>query len=437
MARKAASDVLPAASDMLPAIEGGPAPANDDTPEGLHVRRKPVAPNHTTITKANLRRLVCPSDKTEVFFWDAEVRGLALRAYPAGKRVWVCQYRDANGRTRRVQLSKVSDIDPAEARKLARETLQRVAAGANPALERKAARHAATVGSLVDDYLKDAALRLKPNTLDHSKRNLGKYALSLHHEAIEAVDRARLFRLRDKIAKDAGKVQANRTLATLSAMWTWGLKAGLVKGENPAAFVPKFVETARERVLSEDEIRALWRATASGRAFDRIVRLLLLTGCRRQEVGSMEWSELAGDLWTIPASRMKGGRAHEVPLSPLALAQLPAVSVGSVFGAGKSGVTGFDGWTAAKRRLDKAMTPSPSDNSALEPWGLHDLRRTFSTVMNERDLADPHIIEACLAHTGVKVGVAGVYNRAAYREAKRAAFMAWAALIGEIVGAEQ
>jgi integrase len=424
MAHKAASDLLPAASDLLPDLER--TPANDDTPDRVsRVRRRDPLPDHINITKSSLPRLVCPPGKKEAFFWDKDIPGLALRAYPSGKRVWICQYRDRHGRTRRVPLGSAAVIDPAKAREKARETLGAVANGGNPALDRKAARQAATVGSLVDAYLQDAALRLKPNTLDQSERNLRKYAASLHSDALAIIDRAGLFKLRNKLAKEAGEVQANRVLATLSAMWTWGLRAGVVTGENPAAFVPRFSETARERVLSEDEIRTLWRATASGKTFDRIVRLILLTGCRRQEVGSMEWCEIDGELWTVPASRMKGGLAHEVPLPLLALAQLPPkVSGGALFGS-------FDGWTAAKRRLDEAMAALRSEAPAL-PWGLHDLRRTFSTMMNERGLAEPHIIEACLAHTGVKSGVAGVYNRAAYREAKRAALGAWAALVGGI-----
>jgi integrase len=425
MAHKAASDLLPPASDLLPDLEL--APANDDTLDRVsRVHRRDALPDHINITKSSLPRLVCPPGKKEVFFWDKDIPGLALRAYPSGRRVWICQYRDQHGRTRRVPLGSVAVIDPAAARERARETLRAVANGGNPALDRKAARQAATVGSLVDAYLQDAARRLKPNTLDQSQRNLRKYAGSLHSDAIAIIDRAALFKLGNKLAKDAGEVQANRVLATLSAMWTWGLKAGLVRGENPAAFVPRFPETTRERVLSEGEIQALWHVTASGKTFDRIVRLILLTGCRRQEVGSMEWCEIDGDLWTIPGSRMKGGQVHEVPLSALARAQLPPKADGAVFGA-------FDGWTAAKRRLDEAIAALRSDAPAL-PWGLHDLRRTFSTMMNEHGLAEPHIIEACLAHTGFKSGVAGVYNRAAYREAKRAALEAWAALVSEIAG---
>jgi integrase len=275
------------------------------------------------ITKVTLARLVCPTGKTEAFFCDAETPGLALRAYPSGKRVWLCQYRDQHGRTRRVPLGQVSVVDPASARKAAREALHRVASGANPALERKATRTATNVGWLIDAYLQHAERKLKPSTLDQTQRNLRKYAGSLHGDAVAIVDRSSIFRLHQKIGADAGQVQANRVLASLSAMWSWALHADLVIGENPAAFVPRFPEADRERVLARDELLLLWRATAFDQPFHRIVRLILLTGGRRQEVGSMRWDEIDGGLWTIPAARMKGGRPHEVPLSVLALAQLP------------------------------------------------------------------------------------------------------------------
>ena len=443
MAHKAASDTLPIASGVLPAA-GQDRPANDDPiplpkrSARLPVRRetRQAQPGRQVhITKATLAGLHCPPGKAEAFFWDKGMSGLAVRAYPSGRRVWLCQYRDEHGRTRRVPLGKVGVVDVASAREAARETLQRVAGGANPALERRATRTAASVGWLVDAYLQHAEHALKPGTFDQTQRNLRKYAASLHGDAVAVVDRAAIFRLHQKIGDDAGRVQANRVLATLSAMWSWALHAGLVVGENPAAFVPRFREAGRERVLDRDELRLLWRATGSDQAFQRIVRLILLTGCRRQEVGSMQWSEVEVDLWTIPAARMKGGRPHEVPLSALALAQLPdRVDGGSVF---SEGATGFDGWTAAKHRLDAAMPAlCAPDAPALPPWGLHDLRRTFSTMMHDRGLAEPHIIEAVLAHRGGQSGVAGIYNRAAYREPKRAALAAWATLVDKIVGGE-
>jgi integrase len=424
VAYKAASDLLPIASGVLPEkplTNNGAIRLPKRSAQSPLVRgtRQAQPGRQVDITKATLPRLHCPPGKTEAFFWDSETPGFALRAYPSGRRVWLCQYRDEHGRTRRVPLGKVGVVEPASARKAARETLARVAGGANPALERRAARIAASVGWLVDAYLQHAERALKPNTLDQTQRNLRKYAASLHVDAVGVVDRAAIFRLHQKIGDDAGRVQANQVLATLSAMWTWALRAGLVVGENPAAFVPRFREAQRERVLDLDELRLLWRATGSDQPFHRIVRLILLTGCRRQEVGSMQWSEIEGDLWTIPAVRMKGARPHEVTLPALALAQLPdRVNGGSLF---SESAAGFDGWTAAKHRLDAAMAALRApDLPAPPPWGLHDLRRTLSTMMHDRGLAEPHIIEAVLGHRGAQGGVAGVYNRAAYREPKRA-----------------
>jgi hypothetical protein len=123
-------------------------PANDDTSDRVsRVRPRDALPHHINITKSSLPRLICPPGKKEAFFWDKDIPGLALRAYPSGKRVWICQYRDQHGRTRRVPLGPAAVIDPAKAREKARETLGAVANGGNPALDRKAARQAATVAA--------------------------------------------------------------------------------------------------------------------------------------------------------------------------------------------------------------------------------------------------------------------------------------------------
>jgi integrase len=245
---------------------------------------------------------------------------------------------------------------------------------------------------------------------------------------VTVVDRAAISRLHQRLGNEVGRIQANRVLGSLSAAWVWALRTGLVGGDNPAACVPKFTEQPRERVLSPHELRLIWQCTDSDRPFDRIVRLLLLTACRRQEIGGMRWTEIEGDLLVVPAARMKRSRPHEVPLSSLALAQLPKRNGdGCVFSTTDAG---FDGWSRVKKALDGRIA---SISSPLPPWGLHDMRRTFSTMTHERGLAEPHIIEAVLAHEGAQSGVAGVYNRAAYREQKRAALNAWAELITDIV----
>jgi len=187
--------------------------------------------------------------------------------------------------------------------------------------------------------------------------------------------------------------------------------------------VPKNAETPRERVLSDAEIRAIWKGTDSRSDYDRILRLLLLTGARRTEVGSMRWEEVNGNgLWTVPAERMKNGLPHEVFLTEAARKLLPPRREGS-FVFGKTTDAGYSGWSRSKARLDGRLK--------LTPWSLHDFRRTMSTRLHDSGIP-PHIVEALLAHVGHKQGVGGIYNKASYREQKREALELWAALIEKI-----
>ena len=184
--------------------------------------------------------------------------------------------------------------------------------------------------------------------------------------------------------------------------------------------MPRNAEVARERVLSNEEIAAIWRATGTGSDYSRIVRMLLLTGCRREEIGGLRWDEIERDVITLGRDRTKTGAVQEVFLGPLALAQLPEREDREfVFGRGRSNGAGFSGWSKSKARLDAAV--------GFE-WRLHDLRRTLSTRLNDAGV-EPHVVEALLGHAGARAGIAGVYNKAAYREQKRQALEKWAGIV--------
>jgi integrase len=197
---------------------------------------------------------------------------------------------------------------------------------------------------------------------------------------------------------------------------------------------PPVAERSRDRVLTDDEIVAFWRAAeAIGEPFGPLYRLLLLTGQRLREAAGMRDAEISGDVWTIPAARAKNSEAHAVPLSTAAQGVLAGVrrikGAGYVFTTnGSSAVSGF---AKAKARLDKAM------GEGVEPFVIHDLRRTAASGMARLGIP-PHVVEAVLNHrTGTVSGVARVYNRFTYEAEKRAALESWGRYVLELVGERQ
>jgi integrase len=205
-------------------------------------------------------------------------------------------------------------------------------------------------------------------------------------------------------AAETAPIAANRLRANLHALWVWAMRSGMTT-TNPVAqtFLPT-VEQARERVLDDRELAALWAATEDRSDYSRIVRLLLLTGARREEVAALRWPELARNAngsmtWLLPSRRSKNALPNERVLPPLAVDQFPAPRLGSdaVFGKGDSG---FSGFSRAKLRLDA--------RSRLPAWRLHDIRRTVITRLNDLG-CEPHVVEALVGHVGfARKHIAGV-----------------------------
>jgi integrase len=325
-------------------------------------------------------------------------------------------------------LGDVSAVSLEDAREAARQTAASVAQGGNPSVDRRKKRTAGTVLEVVDAYLPYAKGQQKPRSYKETERHLRNHAAPLHHDRAEAVRRRDIAMLLDRVAERSGPIAANRVRAALSALWTWGLRTGLIEADsNPVAFTMRNPERTRERVLTDDEIKALWNATNDGADYSRIVRLCLLTGCRREEIGSLRWDEIQADRIVFGPGRMKGNLAHEIALLPMisaALPERPENAEGCVFG--KRG-TGFSGWSKRKTALDAVLKKT---GGKMQAWGLHDLRRTFSTRLHDAGV-EPLVIEALLAHK--QQGVAAVYNRASFRDAKRAALMRWQEIVTGIV----
>jgi len=325
-------------------------------------------------------------------------------------------------------LGNVSAVSLEAARQKARQHAASVTQGANPSADRKAKQSIPSVLSVIEPYLRHANTRQRPRSYEETERHLRKHAASLHHDRAAAVHRADIAALLDRVSETSGPIAANRLRAALSALWSWGMRAGLIECDsNPVTFTLRHPEMTRERTLSDDEIQAIWEATDGDGDYARIVHLCILTGCRRDEIGGLLWEEVQAERLLIGAGRMKGATAHEVPLLPAitdAFPDRPDDGKGSVFGRGG---TGFSGWSKSKALLDARLARRGVN---MPRWTLHDLRRTFSTRLHDAGV-EPLVIEALLAHK--QQGVAGVYNRASFREAKRTALTRWHSMLKEII----
>jgi integrase len=272
-----------------------------------------------------------------------------------------------------------------------------------------------TVGAVWADYLR---LHLEPTAPASVKKYTSsmKRVLPLWNDRpVAEISRKDVMEVTDA-ALARGPEARNTTIVALSSFFNWCLSRDLVAA-SPVT-VKKIKQEDRDRVLTDDEVRVFWKGcTELGPIFGPMFQLLLLTGCRRDEVAGMQWAEINGKVWSIPGSRTKNGQPLDVTLTDQALATLalmPRVE-GCAFVFTTNGRTAASGFSKAKLFLD-ALTPNLTD------YTLHDLRRTFATGLGRLGVSGP-MIERCLNHT--VPGVAGIYNRFAYAADMAAAWKLW------------
>jgi integrase len=393
------------------------------------------------LTKASVDRLKLPRGKSELIVFDEALPGFGLRMRSGGKRTWIAQYR-LGAKQRRVTLGTVETIDADDARRRAKDALARVQLGQDPQAEKTAARapkvREMALTDAVERYLTYAKRKLKASTYSGIVLHLRKHWQPLHAHELQNLERRHVAAELGRIANSSGLYGANRSRAALSALFAWAIGEGLTE-VNPVVGTNKATdEIARDRVLSSDELSMVWQQAGQSN-YGAIIRLLILTGQRREEVGGMRWSEidLNAALWHIGAERIKNGLAHDVPLSSASASILRGLTRREkrdlVFGTGDGP---FQGWSNAKSALDARMLRllQDKDKSAqLSPWRIHDIRRTVATRLADLGVL-PHVVEAVLNHiSGYRAGVAGVYNRATYATEKRAALDLWARRLAAIV----
>jgi integrase len=408
---------------------------------------------------------------------DAGCPGLYFVIQPSGAKGWALRYRRPDGRPAKLVLGSVFAKSPeakepdtapsigghltlAAAHRLVTALRHEIAQGRDPAAahmkskqdRRTAAAHASanTFAAAACDFIEQHArkkvrrweelarlLGLWPDTLEPIPKGLAERWAERPIDSIDGhdihtvVDEARKLGIPGLERRTEGdsEPRARKMFGVLSKMFAWFIRNRRVT-TNPCTSVARpEIPKARDRVLSNPEIKSFWNAADGiGDPFSGLLKLLLLTGCRLNEVAGMRRGEIDGDQWLIPGERTKNHRAHVVPLSPLALdiiEKVPSIE-GCAYVFSTTGASPVSGWSKIKGRLDSAMKPPA-------PWVLHDLRRSCATGMAEIGI-QPYIVEACLNHvSGARAGVAGTYNRAAYLPEKKAALERWAAHIEALV----
>jgi integrase len=357
--------------------------------------------------------------KLEGWLWDIAVIGFGARRQTNLVHYYV-RYRH-NGTQIVRSIGRHGALTPDTARAKAKQLLGTVAGGVDPFAR---ALSGEGFGAAVERYLDRKRSALKPATLRETERYLRDHSSPLHRLRLDQIDRRKVAALLGDIEVGSGPIARNRARSALSAMFAWCIQEGLLD-TNPVSGTGKAAESGgRERVLTQDELRTLWRSLGDD-AFSDVVRLLLLTGQRRTEIGNLQWSEidLARKMIVLPAERTKNGRLHELPLSAQALAIIQHTPRRNTTGYlwGKHGFI----YERAKAALDQRL--------GIPHFTLHDLRRTCATNLAEIGVL-PHIVEACLNHqSGHKASVAGIYNRAKYSDEMRSALQRWADHIDRIV----
>jgi integrase len=345
---------------------------------------------------------------------DGGCRGLYLITQPSGLKSWACRFR-INGKSQKLTLGQFPAVSLAEARKLAATAMEQVARGIDPAAEKREAkatdRGRDTVGRLANLFIEQHAKR---KTRESSWKAVEG---TFRREVLPVWGQRPIADIRRRDVADlvhavamTRPILANRLLAHLSRFFRWCVARDWLSGSPCVGVERPAPETVRSRCLTDDEVRRFWTATDTlPRPFGDLYRLLLLSAARKQEVGSMRWSELdiTRRLWVLPAARNKARVDLVRPIGPQAWAIITAQPRSSdfVFGRNRSGLAHM------KPRLDRAMQ--------IAPWRNHDLRRVARSLLS-RGRVESDVAEMLLGH--LLPGIRKTYDVHGYIDEKRAAY---------------
>lgn len=404
------------------------------------------------ITKTSVDEMQ-PNSAGKVWLWDTDLKGFGLQVTPAGAKSYIYQFR-MGGREaakKRYTIGRHgSPWTPASARDECKRLSLLVGQGIDPAdADRERRRQAVDLAfaPYAALFVKDHLRKAWSDWRAGERLILNEAVPVLGNKPITLLKRADLAVVLDRLADRPAS--ARLAHATLRKLFKWAEGRGDIDRSPLDGMPAPAPVAARDRVLSDRELSLVWRAAgALEYPFGPIVKLLILTGQRREEVSGLTWAEMdrKSATWTLPAARAKNDQAHLVPLAIDAVAICDVLapapprpadgvkwpSTGLLFST--TGKTAVSGHSKAKARLDALITKlgaadAESEGHAIEPlqpWRLHDLRRTLATGMQRLGVRF-EVTEAILNHvSGAKSGVAGIYQRHDWKDEKRDALARWA-----------
>jgi integrase len=385
----------------------------------------------TLLTKETVATLALPAGKTQIIYWDDSLPcfGLSVRNH----RTFILRYRA--GKTQRtVTLGRVNRITLNRARDEAKRLFAEITLGGDPMADKRAARTPSapklTFGSAVETYLRMKESEVRPSSFRIMRSYLQSetYFGTLARHDLSHITRQIVAERLAKIREEISDTSAGRARAHLSAFFARAMQEGFAETNPVIGTKGQSERPQRERVLTDDEIGKVWRACKDD-DYGRIIRLLILTGCRRQEIGSLRWSEvdLNEGTITIPADRAKNGRTHILPLPQMALDILASIPrrVGRDHVFADRSSTGFVAWGRCKETFNDGIT---------DPWVVHDLRRTFRTGLGKLKVR-PDVAERCINHA--QDSIVETYDRHRYQQEIAQAMGMWADHVASIVNGDQ
>ncbi len=403
-----------------------------------------------TLTDKSVENLKTPQDKPQIEYWDRRIPGFGVRVGAKGTKAFIVMAKVLSGgawKTTRITLGRYPALSLADARKTAKEFLEIAAKGKDPRkVKRDTKRKQITASRNTFAVCRELFLEAgekrgisKTKPKPWAAKTVIDYTGALAHFSewddlpLSDITRDDIQDAVDDIC-DIGNAIAHKAHGTLSTMLVWCVRRGYID-HSPCAGVEPPEKKARERFLTDPEVKAVWDACEDhGGPLADAMRVLMLTGQRRTEISAMRWDELDVDrgMLSLPGSRTKNGLPHLVPLSPTAIHIIMSRKQRGLYVFTTTGKNPVSGFGKVKARI--------ADASGVDNWRVHDFRRTMVTglsemMTDEKMRFEPHIIEAVVNHVSgdAKKGVAGVYNKAQYLPARINALNAWADHVNEIL----